>query len=274
MGITPAQQLKLDKLIELAASWGSCAIAYSGGVDSTFLAKAVNEVLKENSMVVIATSSTYPKREYAPAIEWLEKNGIRYESIVSEELDIPEFRNNPPDRCYFCKRELFQKIIEIARKNKIKVIADGANSDDTGDFRPGMSAAKELGVVSPLRDLGFTKQDIRQLSASVYGLASAFKQPMACLASRFPYGSLITAERLSQVEKVEDFLASLGFSTFRARHHGDVLRIELDKKEMRRVLKNGLADKLVEKGQQAGFAYVTLDLQGFRTGSMNEVLIF
>jgi uncharacterized protein len=270
MEITPEQKVKLQNLKDLLGSWGSCAIAYSGGVDSTFLLAVAHEVLGENCLAVIAISSTYPKREYIPAIEWLDKNGIRYESIVSEELDIPEFRNNPPQRCYFCKKELFIKIRQIADKHGISVIADGANLDDTGDFRPGMKAAKELDVKSPLKELGFSKDDIRQISASVYNLPTAFRQAMACMASRIPYGSPITAEKLRQVEEVEDFLAAKGFKTFRARHHGDVLRIELSREDMPSAVNSSA--EIVSAARKAGFTYITLDLEGFRSGSMNEVL--
>ncbi len=270
MEITSEQKAKLQKLKDLLGSWGSCAVAYSGGVDSTFLLAAAHEALKEKCLAVIATSPTYPKREYLPAIEWLEKNGIGYVSIVSEELDIPEFRDNPPQRCYFCKKELFIKIRQIAGKHGISVIADGANLDDTEDFRPGMQATKELDVKSPLKELGFSKEDIRQISASVYNLPTAFRQAMACMASRIPYGSPITPEKLRQVEEIEDFLAAKGFKTFRARHHGDVLRIELMREDMPSAVRN--ADEIISTARRAGFTYITLDLEGFRSGSMNEVL--
>ncbi|HEY9162338.1 MAG TPA: ATP-dependent sacrificial sulfur transferase LarE [Desulfomonilia bacterium] len=270
MEISPSQKAKLQSLKDLLTSWGCCAIAYSGGVDSTFLLAVAHETLGEKCLAVIATSSTYPKREYLPAIEWLKKNGIRYERIISEELDIPEFRDNPPQRCYFCKKELFIKVRNISEKHGIKVIADGANLDDAGDFRPGMQAAKELDVKSPLKELGFSKEDIRQLSSAVYNLPTAFRQAMACMASRIPYGSPITPEKLRQVEEVEDFLAAKGFKTFRARHHGDVLRIELAGEDMPSAVQN--AAEIVIAAKKAGFIYVTLDLEGFRSGSMNEIL--
>ncbi len=270
MKITPSQEAKLQTLKDMLRTWGNCAIAYSGGVDSTFLITVAHEVLKEKCLAVIATSSTYPKREYLPAIEWLDKKGIRYENIVSEELDIPEFRENPPQRCYFCKKELFIKVRQLAEKHGIKVIADGANLDDTGDFRPGMQAAKELDVKSPLKELGFSKKDIRQLSSAIYNLPTAFRQAMACMASRIPYGSPITAEKLRQVEEVEDFLAAKGFKTFRARHHGDVLRIELAREDMSSAVNNSA--EIISVAKKAGFIFVTLDLEGFRSGSMNEVL--
>jgi uncharacterized protein len=272
MDITPEQEIKLADLKYLISSWKSCAVAYSGGVDSTFLLAVAHEALNDNCLAVIATSSTYPNREYAPAIKWLDEKGVRFESIVSKELDIPEFRDNPPNRCYYCKKELFLKIRDIANRQGIEVIADGANLDDTGDFRPGMKAAKELGVKSPLKELGFSKEDIRQISASVYNLPTAFKQPMACMASRIPYGAPITTEKLKQVEVVEDFLAAKGFKTFRARHHGDMLRIELARDDMSLAIEDELSAEIVSTAKRAGFAYVTLDLEGFRSGSMNEVI--
>jgi uncharacterized protein len=270
--ISILQKNKLKKLKKTIRTWESCIVAYSGGVDSTLLMKVASEVLNQNAMAVIATSSTYPKRELESALKWLNDNKIRHEIIISEELDIPEFRNNPPDRCYHCKKELYSKICDIASRNHIEVIADGANFDDIGDFRHGMHAAKELCVLSPLKEIGFTKDDIRQISASIYRLDTAFRQPMACLASRFPYGSQITGDKLRQVEEVEDFLHHSGLAIFRARHHGDVLRIEIDKREIPKIFENGLAEKIVEQGKQAGFAYITIDLQGFRSGSINETI--
>ena len=263
---------KLDKLKDLLKSWGGCAVAFSGGVDSTLLLAVAHEIMGKKCLAVIATSSTYPKREYDEALKWVQDQGILHTVIVSEELDIPGFSDNPPQRCYYCKKELFSKIIGEAERFGVSVVADGTNSDDMGDFRPGMKALRELGVRSPLLECGFTKNDIRLISREIYNLPTADKQPMACMASRIPYGSVVTKEKLKQVEAMEDFLAEKGFKVFRARHHGDLLRIELGKEEMAMLQDGALTSELVEFAKHTGFVYVTLDLQGFRSGSMNEVL--
>jgi pyridinium-3,5-biscarboxylic acid mononucleotide sulfurtransferase len=263
---------KLSKLKGLLKSWGGCAVAFSGGVDSTLLLTVAHEIMGKKCLAVIATSSTYPKREYDEALKWVQAQGILHTVIVSEELDIQGFSHNPPQRCYYCKKELFSKIIDEAKRFGVSVVADGTNSDDTGDFRPGMKAVQELGVQSPLLECGLTKHDIRLISREIYNLPTADKQPMACMASRIPYGSDITKEKLKQVEAIEDFLAEKGFKVFRARHHGDLLRIELGKDEMTMLQRGTLTSELVDFAKRAGFVYVTLDLQGFRSGSMNEVL--
>lgn len=263
---------KLSKLKGLLKSWGGCAVAFSGGVDSTLLLTVAHEIMGKKCLAVIATSSTYPKREYAQALKWVQDQDIPHTVIVSEELDIQGFSDNPPQRCYYCKKELFSKIIDEAKRFGVSVVADGTNSDDTGDFRPGMKAIRELGVQSPLLECGLTKNDIRLISREIYNLPTADKQPMACMASRIPYGSVVTKEKLKQVEAIEDFLAEKGFKVFRARHHGDLLRIELGKDEMTMLQDGTLTSELVEFAKRAGFVYVTLDLQGFRSGSMNEVL--
>lgn len=263
---------KLSKLKGLLKSWGGCAVAFSGGVDSTLLLTVAHEIMGKKCLAVIATSSTYPKREYDEALKWVQDQDIPHTVIVSEELDIQGFSDNPPQRCYYCKKELFSKIIDEAKRFGVSVVADGTNSDDTGDFRPGMKAIRELGVQSPLLECGLTKNDIRLISREIYNLPTADKQPMACMASRIPYGSVVTKEKLKQVEAIEDFLAEKGFKVFRARHHGDLLRIELGKDEMTMLQDGTLTSELVEFAKRAGFVYVTLDLQGFRSGSMNEVL--
>lgn len=261
---------KLERLKTILRSSGGCAVAFSGGVDSTFLLTVAREVLGERCLAVIATSSTYPERERDQAISFVEKRGIPHEVIVSEELDIPGFSENPRDRCFHCKSELFRKVRERADARGLPWIADGANADDVRDYRPGMRAARELGVRSPLLEAGLTKEDIRTLSREVYGLPTADKQSMACLASRFPYGSAITREKLGQVERVEEFLEGRGFRVFRARHHGDVLRLELGADDMKCILSDGLRGEVSAFAKKEGFVYVTLDIDGYRTGSMNE----
>jgi uncharacterized protein len=263
---------KLTRLKELIRSCGGLAVAFSGGVDSTLLLAVAHEVLGERCLAVIATSPTYPKREYESALKWVREKGVRHIVIVSEEIDIPGFADNPPDRCFHCKKELFSKIKSEAAERGITAVADGANADDTGDFRPGLRAARELGVRSPLMECGITKEDIRALSREVYHLPTADHQSMACMASRIPYGSPITREKLGQIEAIEDFLSGRGFRVYRARHHGDLLRLELDRDEMNRLLAEGIDSEVVELAKNLGFVYVTLDLQGFRSGSMNETL--
>jgi pyridinium-3,5-biscarboxylic acid mononucleotide sulfurtransferase len=270
--MTPEQQTKLDNLRKAVASTGGCAVAFSGGVDSSLLLTVAAEQLGEKVLAVIATSSTYPKRELECALEFLRDRGIRYVVVESEELDIPGFADNPPDRCYHCKKELFGKLWARAKAEGFDCILDGANADDTGDFRPGMRAAREMRVLSPLLECGLTKPDIRAISREVYGLSTADKQPMACLSSRFPYGSKITREKLRQVEAVEDFLYEKGFSVFRARHHGDTVRLELAGSELQKLWSGNIREEIVSLAKSLGFAYVTVDLEGFRSGSMNEVL--
>jgi len=265
-------QSKLDRMRDLLRETGGCAVAYSGGVDSSVVLAAAREVLGDRCLAVIATSSTYARREYEAAIKWLECKGIPHAVIVSEELDIPEFSGNPPDRCYYCKRELFSRIIREARARGLGAVVDGTNADDVNDHRPGMRAAREIGVLSPLKEVGLTKQEIRDIARVTYRLPMADKPSMACLASRFPYGEAITRERLSQVERVECLLQDLGFSVCRARHHGNTLRIELGPSGYDLILRPDIRWKCVEYAKALGFAYVTLDLEGFRSGSMNEAL--
>jgi uncharacterized protein len=263
---------KYDKLETTIRKAGYCAVAYSGGVDSTLVMSVAHEVHGNRCLAVIATSSTYAQREFQEAVQWVGERKIEYLVIHSEELDIPDFSNNPPNRCYYCKRELFTKIREVAQKRGLDTVLDGTNADDVHDFRPGMIAARELGIVSPLREAGLTKMEIRQISREKYGLSTADKPAMACLASRFPYGSTITKERLRQVETLEDHLLRKGFRNFRARHHGNIVRIELDPEDLRHLRDENLRHGIVQCAKELGFTYVTLDLEGYRTGSMNETL--
>ena len=271
--MTPECVKKLNKLKNILKETEGCAIAFSGGVDSSLVLTVAHEVLGNRCLAVIATSSTYPQREYKQAVDWVKNNNIPYVIIASEELDIPEFSANPTDRCYYCKKELFAKVREQANKYGLKCVADGSNADDVDDYRPGMNAACELSVLSPLKEASLTKEDIRTIAREVYHLPMAGKPSMACLASRFPYGSAITSDKLNQIEKIEQFLEREGFRIYRARHHGEILRLELGKEEMLAVMNSDLRKRITMFVKELGFIYVTLDLEGYRTGSMNEGLL-
>ncbi|ADL68560.1 NAD synthase [Thermoanaerobacterium thermosaccharolyticum DSM 571] len=262
---------KYENLKKYIKQLGSAVIAFSGGVDSTFLAKVCKDVLNDSCLAVTATSSTYPEREFKEALELAKEIGIRHKIIKSEELEIEGFSKNPIDRCYYCKSELFSKLKKVADDEGIEYVLDGTNADDTGDFRPGRRAAKELGVKSPLLECGFTKDDIREMSKRL-GLPTWNKPAYACLSSRFPYGQEITSEKLSMVEKSEEYLLNLGFVGFRVRHHGDVARIELNPDQINMMMDENIRKKVVSKLKEIGFKYVSLDLEGYRTGSMNEAI--
>ncbi|WP_160692767.1 ATP-dependent sacrificial sulfur transferase LarE [Clostridium sp. C2-6-12] len=250
---------------------GSAAIAFSGGVDSTFLVKVAHEVLGDKVIAVTATSSTYPERELKEAIKYAKNIGIKHLIISSEELDIEGFASNPKNRCYYCKKELFTKIKAVAKENDVEYVFDGSNLDDNGDYRPGMQAARELEVISPLKEANLTKADIRELSKEL-GLPTWNKPSFACLSSRFPYGKKITIPKLKMVEKAEQFLLDMGIRQVRVRHHGEIARIEVSPEERIKFFDVEAMDKIGEKFKDIGFAYVTLDILGYRTGSMNEVL--
>jgi uncharacterized protein len=260
---------KLENLKARLNIYKSAVIAFSGGVDSTFLARIAKEIYGDNLLLITATSSTYPFYELEEAKSLALMLGIKHRIIVSEEIDIPGYADNPPDRCYYCKSELFGKIKYIAQKEGFEVVFDGSNADDLKDFRPGMKAKQEKGVISPLAETGFTKNDIRHFSAELK-LPTATKQSYACLASRFPYGEKITKEKLDRVGEAEFEIRKLGFTQFRIRSHENVARLEFIPSEMDRAW--GIKEKLVEICLQSGFNYITIDLKGYRTGSMNEVL--
>jgi uncharacterized protein len=267
--VNPKTQEKLRLLQQLLKEMKSCAIAYSGGVDSTFLITIAYEVLGDRSLAVTATSSTYPIRELKEAEQYAKTLGIPHVVINSEELDIDGFAHNPPDRCYYCKKELFQKIQQIAHEHHLAYVLDGSNEDDASDYRPGTKARGELGIRSPLQDVGLTKQEIRELSKSMH-LSTAEKPALACLASRFPYGTTITREGLRQVEAAEEFLLSLGIYHCRVRYHDSIARIEVPQDDFPVILIHSQA--IVKRFKDLGFTYVTLDIEGYRTGSLNEVL--
>ena len=260
---------KYEKLKAELAGYGGVAVAFSGGVDSTFLLRAAHDALGGRALAVTASSCSFPKRELEEAKRFCRENGIRHEIVASEELDIEGFRSNPKNRCYLCKKELFTKIWEIAKANGLPVVAEGSNTDDDGDYRPGLTAIRELGAKSPLRAAGLSKEDIRALSREL-GLPTAEKPSFACLASRFPYGETISEEKLAAVDKAEQLLLDLGFRQVRVRVHGNLARIELLPEELTKLLEHRA--EVSEKIKAYGFTYVSMDLQGYRTGSMNETL--
>lgn len=260
---------KLNQLKEYLLSQGSMAVAFSGGVDSTFLLKVAHDTLGDKCVAVTASSCSFPARELNEAKVFCESNGIRHIVVRSEELEIEGFRHNPKNRCYLCKHELFEKIWDIARGLGLHAVAEGSNTDDSGDYRPGLVAIRELGVLSPLRHVGLSKAEIRELSREL-GLPTWDKQSFACLSSRFVYGETINEERLSMVDRAEQLLLDLGFHQVRVRIHGKLARIETDPSEFEKLL--SVREQVVSALRALGFSYATMDLTGYRTGSMNEAL--
>ncbi|MCR5150344.1 MAG: ATP-dependent sacrificial sulfur transferase LarE, partial [Clostridiales bacterium] len=246
---------KYDKLINNLKAFGNVAVAFSGGVDSTFLLKAAQIALGENVLAVTARSCSFPERELKEAVAFCKSEGIKHYIVESEELDIDGFSDNPPNRCYLCKKELFEKIMIIAREEGIKNIAEGSNLDDNGDYRPGLKAVSELGIKSPLRSVGLCKEEIRALS-EMLGLPTWHKQSFACLSSRFVYGETISREKLAMVDKAEQLLLDLGFHQVRVRIHNNIARIEIEPAEIDKLIENRL--EITEKLNAYGFQYVTL----------------
>ena len=267
----PCPSEKMTRLRSTLREIGSAAVAFSAGVDSTFLLRVAHEELGDRVVAVTVRSSTFPRRELDEAVAFCRAEGIRHEIIDTSELDVPGFAENPPDRCYLCKKSIFGEIMVFAQANGFAAVLEGSNMDDDGDYRPGMRAIKELGVKSPLHDAGLTKAEIRALSREM-GLPTAEKPSYACLASRFPYGERITAAGLERVERAERWLrdAGLGLSQLRVRSHGDLARIEVPPGDIPRMAARAAEIAAAFKG--FGFAYTALDLQGYRTGSLNETL--
>lgn len=262
---------KKHKLEEYMKELGSIAVAFSSGVDSTFLLKVAKDVLNDKAIAVTARSHSFPKRELDEATAFCEKEGIRQFVIDSEELSIEGFSSNPKNRCYLCKHELFTKIKDVAAENGIEYVAEGSNIDDNGDYRPGLKAVEELGIKSPLRYAGLTKADIRKLSKEM-GLSTWDKPSFACLASRFVYGETIDEKKLGMVDSAEQLLLDLGFKQVRVRIHGNIARIEVMPEEIGKLTEEKVRNEVYKTLKDIGFDYVTMDLAGYRTGSMNETL--
>jgi len=262
---------KLNRLKTEIAAMESVLVAFSGGVDSTFLLRVAVDVLGTDRVLALtATSPTYPQYEYEESCKLAASMGIRQLVVESGELKVPEFTRNDRQRCYHCKSILFNLCRAKAKELGYSQVLDGSNLDDLEDFRPGRDAVKEQQIRSPLQDVGLTKEEIRILSRSL-GLPTAEKQAFACLSSRFPYGTELTSQRLMQVERCEAFLREQGFVNYRVRYHHEIARIEVAISELPRLVDSSLRADIVAACKDAGFSYVTLDLQGYRTGSMNEI---
>ncbi len=268
---TDDMEKKLNDLKKYIADLNSLAVGFSGGVDSSFLLAVAHEVLNDRAIAVTAVDASIPERELEEAKAFCKERGIRHILCEVDPLSIDEYRNNTPDRCYFCKKGVFSNIRKIAEENGIECVAEGSNTDDMGDYRPGLRAVSELSVKSPLREAGLSKAEIRMLSKEM-GLPTWSKPACACLASRFVYGEEITEEKLHMIDSAEQFLIEHGFFEERVRMHGNIARIEVPPADIARIAAEDIRDAIYERFKSLGFMYVTLDLKGYRTGSMNEAL--
>jgi pyridinium-3,5-biscarboxylic acid mononucleotide sulfurtransferase len=265
---------KESALQQALASWPALIVAYSGGVDSAYLGWAATQVLGRDALCITADSPSYPERHRALAVRIATDFGFNHEIIRTSEMDRSEYRANPANRCYYCKQELYTQLTSIARERGIPTIADGSNADDRGDYRPGRQAAREFGVVSPLDEVGLTKTEIRELSRRA-GLPTWDEPASACLSSRIPYFSEVTSEKLQMIEQAEALIRDLGFRIVRVRHHGDtapIARLEIGREEMTRALEPEIADAIDQALRGLGYEHVTLDLRGYRLGSLNDAL--